>query len=254
MRSDVYRRSRTTFSWVAPIRPRAPARTRARTSLVQPVLALEHERRPGDIGEHRRHREAGDEHERHERPVAEQGLVDADGGSDAAEQAAVRREALRQGQGGHGAERHARDGEQPRSPSPLRPPQELPADVGASTGATPMTSMRRDRILATSEPLKRSRTTAVATTEAAACPGPARLAGRRGPHRRGDDAQERGHDVQRDPRQERATPPIASEIGPTRSGRSEPEQRSRERQLDRGRGGESGRTRSAAGPAGTCRS
>src|SRR5665648_995184 len=47
-----------------------------------------------------------------------------------------------------------------------------PPTVGANRGATPMMSMRRDSTRAAVEPAKRSRTTAIATTVAAALPTP----------------------------------------------------------------------------------
>jgi hypothetical protein len=47
-----------------------------------------------------------------------------------------------------------------------------PPSVGASTGARPITSMSRDRMVAAAVPANRSRTVAIATTATAALPIP----------------------------------------------------------------------------------
>ncbi len=127
--------------------------------LIQAVAALQHERRARDVGEQTRHAERGDQHQDDEARVAEQFAV---GGEDAAEPSAA---CGRTAAASPAAPATASSSSRPASTTSTANTQchdafnstAAPSD-GATTGATPRTSISRDITVAAAESANRSPT------------------------------------------------------------------------------------------------
>ena len=142
------------MSWVAAMRQIAPApKAQAELLLVEPELLLEDERAARDVAEEARHRQAGDEHQSDEGPVVQQTPVGAQRRAD------PRGRRCSGGSDSRSATRSPRartqpvDGERHEDAPPGREAQQLPPSVGANTGATPMTSISRENIVAAARPV-----------------------------------------------------------------------------------------------------
>ena len=126
-------------------RDRAGAEHQREGLLVEPVAALQDERRAGDVGEQAGHAERGDQHQDDEPRVAQQ--LDVGGGDAAHPQRPPvrRRQRLGQRQRGEQQQQHRPAPPARRTPSAMTPCSSTaaPSD-GATTGATPSTSISRD--------------------------------------------------------------------------------------------------------------